>query len=179
MLRGGQTPSWTCQMVFNPAHCPRSSAPFSSHSLCLLSFSRMFALFFWPPFPHLYLLCFTLTSILSVFLNTSFSFPSLHIAISSPPASLSPLYFLLSSFLTDATWSLLSNTFNFLKHIAPSLSSSITGHTHSSQKHTPCVGSQKNDRPVLTPQTVAHLFHSLQFSHLQSSTDRPIFSSLT
>lgn len=59
MLQGGQTPSWTCQMVFNPAHCPRSSAPFSSLSLHLLSYSGMFTSFCSPPLLPAFLPIFT------------------------------------------------------------------------------------------------------------------------
>ena len=146
MLQGGQTPSWTCQMVFNPAHCPRSSAPFSSLSLCLVSFSGMFPSFYPPPllfpglFTHLHCLCFiphTNLHSVSFFLNhTLITYFFLHTALSPPsislffPSLVSPLYILLFSFLTNGTWSLLSNTFSILKYIAPSQSSFITGHTH-------------------------------------------------
>lgn len=132
MLQGGQTPSWTCQMVFNPAHCPRSSAPFSSLSLHLLSYSGMFTSFCSSPLLPAFLPIFTsshtqtytnspsqlLFSLITHSLHISFSlsfffFP--HSTFSSRHITffltfLFSLLFFASVFRTNGTWSLLSNT---------------------------------------------------------------------
>ena len=119
MLRGGQTPSWTCQMVFNPAHCPRSSAPSSSPSLCLLSFSGMLASFCSPLPPFLsplhptQKLLFSHPSLIS-FLTQHFYNPGISLFFLTFSTFFSPV------FLAHGTWSLVSNTFNFLKYITPS-----------------------------------------------------------
>lgn len=122
MLWGGQTPSWTCQMLFSPAHCSRSFLPSVSPSpVCsfLLLFCWPFANVFHLLFiPHKNLHSQFLFFHHHLFLSQHFPLPAYHCC---PHFCFS--FSSLKFFSIYGTCSLLSNTFSIFKYITP-LSSS-------------------------------------------------------
>lgn len=140
--------------------------PVSSPSLACL-------LFFLPPLSHPYLLCFNLTSNLSLFLNTSFSFPSLHLTISSPPRLSLPFTFSLMPhghfYLTRST----SQSTSHPRLARPSLV------THILHRNTLRVLVLRRTTDLFSPLKLLPVSFILCSPVVYESTHRPIFSSLT